>query len=111
VIRFYSVGPDVLVPAQGTRFIARAGEGYLGLNGRDGNAAYWRALCGLVGINFDDFAMITSFPEKRPIRAYWQSGIYTYERGTRLGQAHYEILRKLLSSNIGSKAAGIYHQD
>ena len=103
--------PDDLVPAPGTRFIARAGEGYLGSDGDDGNSAYWRVLCTLVGINFDDFEMIKSFPELRPIRAYWQSGIYTYEKATGLGRAHYEIIRKLLSSNIGSKTSGIYHQD
>jgi hypothetical protein len=103
--------PDDLVPAPGTCFIARAGEGYLGSDGDDGNSAYWRVLSALVRINFDDFKMITSFPELRPIRAYWQSGIYTYEKVTGLGRVHYEIIRKLLSSNIGSKAAGIYHQD
>ena len=103
--------PDDLVPAPGTRSIARAGEGYLGSDGNDENSAYWRALCALVGLSFDDFEMITSFPELRPIRAYWQTGIYTYEKTSGLGQAHYEILRKLLSSSIGSKTAGIYHQD
>jgi hypothetical protein len=102
---------DHLVPAPGSRFIARAGEGYLGSNGDDANSVYWRALCALVGVKFDDFEMITSFPELRPIRAYWQAGIYTYEKTTGLGRAHYEILRKLLSGNIGSKSAGIYHQD
>jgi hypothetical protein len=103
--------PDELVPASGTHFIARAGEGYLGSDGADSNSTYWRALCALVGICFDDFPVITSFPEIRPIRAYWQSGIYTYEKQTGLGREHYEIIRKLLSSNIGSRAAGIYHQD
>jgi hypothetical protein len=102
---------DDLLPAPGTHFIARAGEGYLGSDGNDENAEYWRALCTLVGIRFDDFEMITSFPELRPIRAYWQTGIYTYHTLTRLGNTHYEILRKLLSSKVGSKRAGIYHQD
>jgi hypothetical protein len=102
---------DDLVPAFGTDFIARAGEGYLGSDGADSNSAYWRALCGLVGLSFDEFPMITSFPELRPIKAYWQSGIYSYKKASGLGREHYDIIRRLLSSNIGSKAAGIYHQD
>lgn len=102
---------DDLLPAPGTRFIARPGEGYLGSDGDDNNAEYWRELCALVGVRFDDFKMITSFPERRPIRAYWQTGIYTYEKSTNLGSSHYETMRKLLSSKVGSKSAGIYHQD
>ena len=103
--------PGDLAPAPGTDFIARAGEGYLGSDGRDDNATYWRKLCALIGIEFDEFPLIRSFPEQRPIRAYWQTGIYTYAVATRLGGAHYEVINKLLSSRIASKTAGIYHQD
>ena len=102
---------DRLVPAPGTNFIARAGEGYLGSDGKDDNAAYWRKLCELVGIAFDDFPTIHSFPERRPIRAYWQSGVYTYPTAAQLGKTHYEFISKLLNGNIGSRVAGIYHQD
>jgi hypothetical protein len=102
---------DDLLPSPGTQFIARAGEGYLGSDGDDGNAEYWRAVCALVGLDSADFAMIRSFPEFRPIRTYWQAGIYTYDTSTRLGRTHHEIIRTLLSSRVGSKAAGVYHQD
>ena len=102
---------DDLLPSPGTQFIARAGEGYLGSDGDDGNAEYWRAVCALVGTYFADFGMIRSFPELRPIRTYWQSGIYTYDKSTRLGRTHLEIIRSLLSSHVGSKTAGVYHQD
>ncbi|WP_339037604.1 hypothetical protein WHZ78_07540 [Bradyrhizobium symbiodeficiens] len=102
---------DELSPTEGTQFIARAGEGYLGSDGTDKNAPYWRKLCELIGIDFDRFPEINSFPEGRRIRAYWQTGIYTYATATRLGEAHYETIKKLLSSSIGSREAGIYHQD
>jgi hypothetical protein len=102
---------DDITPAAGTQFIARAGEGYLGSDGNDTNAIYWNKLCELVGIDFATFPQILSFPERRNIRAYWQTGIYTYATSTRLGAAHFDIISKLLSSNIGSKQAGIYHQD
>jgi hypothetical protein len=103
--------PDDLVPLSPASFIARAGEGYLGSDGADETAIYWQKLCELVGLDFSAFPVITSFPEARRIRAYWQSGIYTYATRTGLGRAHYEIIRKLLSSSIGSKRAGTYHQD
>ncbi|WP_024343120.1 hypothetical protein [Bradyrhizobium japonicum] len=102
---------DKLSPTAGTQFIARAGEGYLGSDGTDKNAPYWRKLCELIGSDFDRFPEINSFPEGRRIRAYWQTGIYTYATSTRLGEAHYATIKKLLSSSIGSREAGIYHQD
>ncbi|WP_143198391.1 hypothetical protein [Bradyrhizobium sp. AS23.2] len=102
---------DCLSPANGSQFIARAGEGYLGSDGIDDNAPYWRKLCELIEIDFERFPEITSFPEGRRIRAYWQTGIYSYATASRLGGAHYDIIKKLLSSSIGSKTAGIYHQD
>jgi len=102
---------DCLSPEFGTEFVARAGEGYLGSDGSDTNAPYWRKLCDLISIDFDKFPEIVSFPEGRRIRAYWQTGIYTYATATRLGSEHYETIQKLLSSNIGSRQAGIYHQD
>jgi len=102
---------DSLSPTDGSQFIARAGEGYLGSDGADKNAPYWRKLCELIGTDFERFPEINSFPEGRRIRAYWQTGIYTYGTATRLGAAHYETIKKLLSNSIGSREAGIYHQD
>jgi hypothetical protein len=102
---------DCLAPEPDTDFIARAGEGYLGSDGTDNNAPYWRKLCELLGLDFEQFPEIVSFPEARRIRAYWQTGIYSYTASTRLGAAHYEILKQLLSNKIGSRQAGIYHQD
>jgi hypothetical protein len=100
-----------LCPAEQSQFIARAGEGYLGSDGVDKNAPYWHKMCELTGIDFERFPEISSFPERRRIRAYWQGGIYTYATTTRLGAAHFETIKKLLSSNIGSIEAGTYHQD
>jgi len=102
---------DDLCPAQGTQFIARAGEGYLGSDGSDKNAPYWLKLCDLIELDFGSFPEINSFPEGRRIRAYWQSGIYTYTTAARLGAAHYDIIRRLLTNSIGSREAGVYHQD
>ena len=100
-----------LTPTEGTQFIARAGEGYLGSDGSDKNAPYWLKLCELIGLDFARFPEINSFPEDRRIRAYWQGGIYTYPTASRFGSVQYEIMKRLLSSNIGSRQAGIYHQD
>lgn len=103
--------PEDFIPTEAAQFVCRAGEGYLGSDGSDENAPYWRKLCEIFGLDFDAFPMIVSFPERRPIRAYWQSGIYTYATTSRLGAEHFEIIDRLLKEKIGSKQAGIYHQD
>lgn len=102
---------DDLLPPVGADFIARAGEGYLGSDGKDENARYWSKLCGWIGIDFETFGLIFSSPEHRQIRAYWQSGLYSYAVRTRLGRAHCEVISNLFASKIASKTAGIYHQD
>ncbi|MGW1420233.1 hypothetical protein ACWAT4_08965 [Bradyrhizobium manausense] len=102
---------DDVTPAEHAQFVARAGEGYLGSDGSDANATYWRKLCEIFSLNFADFPEIVSFPERRTIRAYWQGGIYTYRTTTGLGAAHFEVIARLLEEKVGSKQAGIYHQD
>jgi hypothetical protein len=102
---------DDLAPSLGAQFIARPGESGLASDGSDENVEYWRRVCELFGLNFDSFPVITSFPEGRQVRAYWQGGIFSYATRLGLGRAQHEIIRKLLPSKVGSKQAGVYHQD
>jgi len=104
--------PQELAPAPGADFIARAGEACdVASSGSDVKADYWHRICAMFGLRFEEFGDIVSWPDRKAIKAYWQSGIFTYPREVELGARHYEVFAKLLRTPIASKFAGTFHQD
>lgn len=104
--------PDALAPPPGCDFIARAGEAFdVASSGHDDKAPFWRAVCEPQGLDFDAFPTITSFPDDRPIKAYWQAGLFTFRRGTAFAPTYRRVMDDLLAGSIGSRFAGIYHTD
>jgi hypothetical protein len=104
--------PDPFAPPAGFDFIARAGEACdVASNGEDERAPFWRTLCAQQGIDFADFPMIASFPEGRPIKAYWQAGAFTFRRGSGLAPTYTRVMADLLDGDVGSSVAGVYHTD
>lgn len=104
--------PDDFAPAPGKTFKGRAGEAHdVASNGTGEGAAYWRKLCEVFGLDFDAFPEIISFPDKKPIKAYWQGGLFTYPRETKFGAQFYDLYSQMLRTPIASKTAGTYHQD
>lgn len=104
--------PDAFAPPGDAQFIARAGEGTdVASDGRDDGSEFWRRLCRTVGLDYDAFPEIVSFPDRRVIRAYWQSGIFTYRREVAFGAAHGEMIGRMLKGSIASAKAGTFHTD
>ena len=104
--------PDGFAPPAGFDFIARAGEAFdVASNGDDEKTPFWHAVCAGQGLAFDDFPTITSFPDGKPIRAYWQAGLFTFRRGGAFAPAYERAMRDLLAGSVGSRFAGVYHTD
>jgi hypothetical protein len=104
--------PASFAPPRGYDFIARAGEAYdVASNGHDEKAEFWRRLCDRFGLDFDAFPDLTSFPDEKPIKAYWQGGLLTYRRELRFSRKFKEIYEGILDGDIASKHAGTYHTD
>ncbi len=104
--------PQDYQPAPGFDYKGRAAEAFdIASNGSDERADYWRRLCDVFGLDFDAFPTITSFPDAKPIKAYWQGGLFTYARDSRFGAHFYDIYCKLLSTPIAPKIGGTYHAD
>lgn len=104
--------PGSFAPPKGYDFIARAGEAYdVASNGDDEKAEFWRRLCDRFDLDFNDFAQMTSYPDEKPIRAYWQGGLLTYRRKLRFSRKFREIYEGILDGDIASKFAGTYHTD
>ncbi len=104
--------PDEFAPVAGTDFIARAAEGYdVASNGSDDKADYWNRISTAFGLRFEDFGDITSWPDTKVIKAYWQSGMFSYVREANFGAKFYEVFAKMLRTPIASKYAGTFHTD
>jgi hypothetical protein len=104
--------PDAFAPPAGYDFIARPGEATdVASSGSDEKAPFWHAVCAQQQLDFDSFPTVVSFPDHKQIRAYWQAGIYTYARSSKLADAYARIMHDLLNGSIGSKFAGVYHTD
>jgi hypothetical protein len=104
--------PGSFAPPEGYGFIARAGEAYdVASNGHDEKADFWRRLCACFGLDFDAFPDLTSYPDEKPIKAYWQGGLLTYPRDVRFSRKFREIYEALLDGSIASTHAGTYHTD
>jgi hypothetical protein len=93
-------------------FIARSGEAYdVASDGSDEKAEFWLRLCKILGLNFDAFPDILSYPDEKPIKAYWQGGLLTYRVQTRFSRKFQQVYEALLDGSIASKFAGTYHVD
>jgi len=104
--------PESFTPPAGYDFIARPGEATdVASSGSDEKAPFWHAVCAQQQLDFDRFPTVISFPDGKPIRAYWQAGIYTYARSSGFAAAYARIMHDLLTGSIGSKFAGVYHTD
>jgi hypothetical protein len=104
--------PDSFAPPEGYDFIARAGEAYdVASDGHDEKAEFWRRLCHQFDLDFDAFPEIISYPDDKPIKAYWQAGLMSYRRELHFSRKFREIKEALLDGKIASKYAGTYHTD
>ncbi len=100
-----------LKPAPPGDFKARAGEGY-------SDQTYSMKIASISGEftrscrhRFRTFPTISSFPEGRRVPPIGKAGFIHTRLRVGLGRVHYEVIRTLLSSNVGSRRAGVYHQD
>lgn len=104
--------PDSFAPPEGYDFVARAGESAdVASDGSDDKVEFWQRLCGQFNLDFHDFEKIVSFPEGKPIKAYWQAGLFTYRRGLGFASRFRQIKEAVLDGDIASKFAGTYHTD
>ena len=104
--------PASFAVPDGFDFIARAGEATdVATSGSDEKAEFWQRLCAQFDLDLEAFPNIISWPDKKPIKAYWQAGLFTYPRSVPFARRFREIKEAMLSGDIASKSAGTYHTD
>jgi hypothetical protein len=94
--------PRELLLDDQTDFAACAPD--LGVIGTTGSTSpdepHWRHICQLLGISVEDLPWITTADAHR-IRFYWNSGVWSYKRSTRLGREYWNTCRQLLDARAG----------
>lgn len=104
--------PWALLPPEGAAFTACPADKNVGTAGPDDqNEPYWRAVCQALGLSLADLPMVVTATEGLAIRWYFNSGIFTYRKGSGFGQAFLDDCLRLLAARVASRQAGIFFTD
>lgn len=99
--------PDLLILNEGEDFVACAADKNVGTSGlNDPYDPYWREICQVIGINIDDLPWVTTEMEGKPIRLYWNSGIFVYRRSTNFAKHYLENCLKLIDARLVPNVPG-----
>ena len=81
-------------------------------DGSNSHEAFWRAIIQWHGFDPTEYPFIPARPgESGTIRMYWQGGVYSYRRDSRLGARHFRISREQIESQIASRCSGAYFSE
>ncbi|CCM79400.1 hypothetical protein [Rhizobium mesoamericanum] len=84
--------------------------GVVGSTGRDSqHDHFWSRMCDVVGLDLDELPWVTTLMEGARIRLYWNSGVFSYRRETKLGRTFLELAESVLGEHVGSTCGGGEH--
>jgi hypothetical protein len=102
---------DVLVLREPTEFELAPGEdfaacspdtGVVGTTGPDSPyESQWRRIAEVLGINFDNVPWVEALLVGKRIRLYFNGGVFTYRRATKLGRSYMDACIRLLDAHLG----------
>lgn len=99
--------PNQLILSDEEDFVACAADKNVGTSGlNDPYDPYWREICQVVGINIDNLPWVTTAMEGKPIRLYWNSGIFVYRRSTNFAKHYLENCLKLIDARLVPNVPG-----
>ncbi len=71
----------------------------------------WRRLCALFGLGVDDLPWIVTESERERIRLYFNSGVFSYRRGTGFSAAYLDACLRVLDARFGFAHNGEHFTD
>ena len=99
--------PNLLILNEEEDFVACAADKNVGTAGPgDPYEPYWREICQAIGINIEDLPWVTTEMEGKPIRLYWNSGIFVYRRSTNFARHYLETCLKLIDARLVPNVPG-----
>lgn len=104
--------PSALVLRDGVQFAACASDKNIGTaRDDDENAPYFRACCSALGVDYASLPYVETEVERIAIRAYWNSGVYTFKAASGLAQAHHQFTLKLVTNRVASMQSKLFFSD
>jgi hypothetical protein len=105
--------PEGLVLGPDLDFVACAPDvGIVGTTGPDSpNEAGWRRLCDLVGVDIEALPWVVTDVEQERIRLYFNSGVFSYRRGTGFSDRYLAMCLKVLDGHFGFRENGEHYTD
>jgi hypothetical protein len=101
--------PDQLILNEGEDFVACAADKNVGTSGPgDPFEPYWREICQTVGIDMEDLPWITTEMEGKPIRLYWNSGVFVYRRKTGFAKHYLQTTIELIDARLVPNTPGYF---
>jgi hypothetical protein len=76
--------------------------------GSSKHIAYWEAVCGLFGVDFDAVPWIESRRDLGEQKMFFNSGVFVWRKGSDFAAAYHDAFIRLLRSRLG-QADGTFH--
>ncbi|MFI3270511.1 MAG: hypothetical protein R3Y11_00160 [Pseudomonadota bacterium] len=77
----------------------------------DENDIFWQAICKELRIDIENLPWVETCTEKKVIRWYFNSGVFSFQRQSGFAQQFYDYCCTILDSHIASQKAGIFFTD
>jgi hypothetical protein len=104
--------PNLLLLDDQTDFTACAPDKNVGsANEEDINTPFWKELCRLLGITYEQMPWVRAHRDGIDIRLYFNSGIFTFRRTGPFTSAYLQALVSVLESKLSSQVSNIYFHD
>jgi hypothetical protein len=81
-------------------------------NNQDENIAFWSSICKLFDIqNLSSIPFVYTRKNNLKIYLYFNSGVFIYQKHTKLANIYFSMLTQILAANIAHHQAGIFFHD
>lgn len=77
----------------------------------DENTPYWEEICKVVGLRLEDLPWVRAQREGVDIRLYFNSGIFSYRKTSRLALLYQQCMADLLNARVSSRVSNIYFSE
>jgi lipopolysaccharide biosynthesis glycosyltransferase len=104
--------PNLLDLDADTDFAACASDRNIGVTSdEDETTPFWREICRVLEIQFDDLPWVHAHRDGIGIRMYFNAGMFAFRRSSGFAEAYLQSVIDLLDAKVSSKVSNIYFHE